>query len=201
MHSIRPATIRLESSSRLLNALGQSIDDLINMLLLSNERRRQSDERASGTKEHALLEAAVKDVQRASVGHRSGGSDLDCTHQTDVADVDDVGQTLQRVQSLLEVGSQLVGALEDVLLLEHLQSSNTRSHSQRMTTNNKTTLIMIENNYVNALPVSVAVEELDLGTRGLMSGLLDGVEDLALTDDSTAGHSRDRKSTRLNSSH
>ena len=48
---------------------------------------------------------------------------------------------------------------------------------------------MIENNYANALPVSVTVEELDLGTGGLMSGLLDGVEDLALADDSTAGHS------------
>jgi len=150
---------RLESSSRLLDALAQGVDDLVDHLLVGKERRRQGNQRASGANEHTLVEAAIEDVDGALVGHRSSGDQLHRTHQTDVADVDHVGQTLERVDGLLEVGSQLVGALEQVLLLEDLQGSDTCSHSQRMTT------------------VGVAMEELHLSTGGSVSLSLDGIEE------------------------
>src|SRR5687768_14004313 len=71
----------------------QRVDDLVDVLALDDQRRRQRDDVAGGTYQHALVEAVEEDVERALARLTGDRLQLDAAHQAEVADVDHVGRT------------------------------------------------------------------------------------------------------------
>ncbi len=122
-------------SGRLVDRLAQRVDDLVQVLLLTDQRRRQRHRVAREAQQQTLVEAAVEDILSARAGHvATGRGKFHGTHQSNVADVDHVRQALQGVHLLLPVRSQRGGILKQLLLLEDIQGSDTSGHRQRVTT-------------------------------------------------------------------
>ncbi len=122
-------------SRRLLQGLTDDVHDLVDVLFFHYQWRGQSQGSVGVAAVQALGEAAVPDILAARAGDGSvGRGDLHSAHQAHVADVDHVRQALQGVQLGLPVLGELRGVLDHVLLLEDLESGETRRHRQRVTT-------------------------------------------------------------------
>src|SRR6185503_11032537 len=104
-----------------LEDAGKDLDELSDLLLLDDERRRERDDVAGGADQESAaerLDEAGMGALRRLVGY---GLKLNCPNQPDIADVDDVGQALQRMHRLLPIGRKLRSAREQALLLVDLE--------------------------------------------------------------------------------
>src|SRR6185503_20384818 len=86
----RPRAWPPDASRGALDCAAQRVDDLVDVLTLDDQRRRQRDDVAGGAQKHAFVEAVEEDVERA-LGRLTGDRlQLDAAHQTEVANVDHV---------------------------------------------------------------------------------------------------------------
>jgi flagellar biosynthesis/type III secretory pathway chaperone len=85
-----------ESSGRALQRIAEDRDDILEMLLLCDQRRREGDDVAGHADQQALLEAIDEDVIGARARRAVARGQFDAGDEADRADVDDVRQTLQQ---------------------------------------------------------------------------------------------------------
>ena len=95
-------------SIRRLEDASENIDELVDLLLLDDQRRRERDGVAGGAHEEAAIERLDEARSApAAIGLLWDRIELDGADQPDIADVDDVRQTFQRMNRLLPIGRKL----------------------------------------------------------------------------------------------
>src|SRR3990170_3833366 len=108
-------------SIRSLEHAREDIDQLVDLLLFDDERRRERDDVTGGADEEAALER----LDEARVGAlrwlAGDGIELDGADQPDIANVDDVRKALERVDRVLPIRRKLRRARQQSLLLIGLQ--------------------------------------------------------------------------------
>src|SRR3972149_5634447 len=108
-------------SIRSLEHAREDIDELVDLLFLEYERRRERDDVTGGADEEAALER----LDEARVGAlrwlAGDGIELDGADQPDIANVDDVRKALERVDCVLPIGRKLRRARQQSLFLVDLQ--------------------------------------------------------------------------------
>ena len=88
-----------------LQHLGDRAEQLVDLRLVDDQRRRQRDDVAGGADQHALVSKHFRKTSKArAVGLPGDRLQLDAADQAEVADVDDVRQALQRVRRVLPIG-------------------------------------------------------------------------------------------------
>ena len=86
-------------SIRSLEDAREDIDELVDLLLFDDERRRERDDVTGGADEEAALER-LDEVHVGALRRLAGdGIELDGADQPDIADVDDVRKALERVDA------------------------------------------------------------------------------------------------------
>src|SRR3989337_3317862 len=108
-------------SIRSLKHARQDIDELVDLLLFDDERRRERDDVTGG----ADQEAALERLDEARVGAlrwlAGDGIALDGADQPDIANVDDVRKALERVDCVLPIGRKVRRARQQAVLLIGLE--------------------------------------------------------------------------------
>ena len=119
------------------------VDQLVDLALGDDQRRRQRDDVAGGADQRAALER-LHEGREGALGRLAGDRlQLDRADQADVADVDDVRLALQRMQRVLPIGRELGAARQQALLLVGVERAEAGGAGDRIAR------------------IGVAVEELD----------------------------------------
>src|SRR4030042_1426732 len=108
-------------SIRSLKHARQDIDELVDLLLFDDERRRERDDVTGGADQEAALERLDEERVGALCRLAGVGIELDSADQPDIANVDDVRKALERVDCVLPIGRKLRRARQQSLFLVDLQ--------------------------------------------------------------------------------
>ena len=122
-------------SEHLAKVLRDRPDDDVDVALANDQRRRQSDRIPRLTHHHAILEAPFHQLVPPPSRLSRIRLELDRTHESDVAHVDHVRQSIieERMQSVLEVRTHPRGPRVQVLVAVIIQGRQSRRHRHRMT--------------------------------------------------------------------
>src|SRR4051794_36802651 len=115
-----------------LDNLPHRFEDAVDLRLLDDERRRESEGVGGVADQHAGLEALHECVVAPAARCPGLGRQFDRAHQTEIADVDDVGRTLDRVDRIFPVLLQRARALEQSLVLVRVERADARRAGEWM---------------------------------------------------------------------
>ena len=101
-------------------------------LLLDDQRRRERDDVARDAHEQSLLECAQEHVEAARPGLARNRLQLDRADQPEIAQVDHVRQTLERVHAVRPVLGELRGARQQTVALIDLLRRDPRGARHRV---------------------------------------------------------------------
>src|ERR1700687_1434536 len=108
-------------SIRSLEDAREDIEELVDLLLFDDERRRERDDVTGGTDQEAALER-LDEVHVGALRRLTGdGIELDGADQPDVADVEAVRKALERVDCVRPIRRKLRRAGQQSLLLVGLK--------------------------------------------------------------------------------
>ena len=125
-------TAYASSQFTLLSTPDKNIDELVDLLLLDDQRRRQRNGVAGGPNQEPALERLDEARMGALAGLARDRIELDGADQPDIADVDDMRQALQRMDRVLPIGRELRGARQQPLLLIGLERGDRRRAGHRV---------------------------------------------------------------------
>ena len=102
------------------------------MRLFANQRRRHGDDIGRHADQHAIIEAAAEDIQRALRRLAGARRQFHRANQADIANINHVRQALQRMHRILPIGFQRQRPARQILGTMQFQRGNRRRRRQGM---------------------------------------------------------------------
>src|SRR5882672_2629646 len=114
-----------QGSGHPLDGVTEDRDHLVDVALLDDQGRRHRKGVAAHAQIKPVIEAIDHDVIAARADSFLARRDLDGAHQADITDVDDVGQTLERMQRIAPVVGERCTARQQAFGLVDIERRNT----------------------------------------------------------------------------